>query len=214
MGIFAHPDDEAFGPAGTIATYAKTADVYLICVTDGESEERYKTSTHATLKDIRDKELLASAKVLGVKEVFFLSYKDGGLCNNLYHEIAEKIQKKLDLVTPDTIITFEPRGVSGHVDHIAVTMIATYLWERVKYIKKIMYYCISKEQRDLQGEYFIYMPPGYREDEVDEVVDVSAVWDKKLTAIHKHDSQMADIENFIKKISTIPKRELFLVNEK
>ncbi|MEN9328469.1 MAG: hypothetical protein RI947_1277 [Candidatus Parcubacteria bacterium] len=214
VGIFAHPDDEAFGPGGSLALYARNNNVYLICVTDGESEERYKTSEHSVLKDIRDKELLLSAKVLGVKEVFFMGYKDGALCNNLYHEIADSIQQKLDMLKPDTIITFEPRGISGHIDHIAVAMIATFLWERLSYIKKIMYYCISKAQRAMQGDYFIHFPPGYEEAEVDEVLDVSSEWEKKLEAINKHVSQKADVETFIRQISNIPKKELFLVKEK
>ena len=37
IGIFAHPDDEALGPSGTLATLAKENEVYLICVTSGEA---------------------------------------------------------------------------------------------------------------------------------------------------------------------------------
>ena len=42
VGVFAHPDDEALGPSGTIATLAKDYQVYLICVTSGEAAGRTK----------------------------------------------------------------------------------------------------------------------------------------------------------------------------
>src|SRR6266480_135313 len=92
LGVFAHPDDEAFGPGGTLAILAKTHPVYLICVTNGDAGKNSSKKTQK-LGEIRRDELLASAKIVGVKKVFFLNYKDGTLSNNVYHEIAEKVQK-------------------------------------------------------------------------------------------------------------------------
>src|SRR5579872_864526 len=113
VGIFAHPDDEAFGPGGTLAKFTKEGnDVYVICATNGE------TATGETDKKLgieRQSELKKSCADLGVKKVFFLGYTDGTLCNNLYHEIAEKIRKILQKLQPDILITFEPRGISGHI---------------------------------------------------------------------------------------------------
>src|SRR6185436_20606573 len=99
VAVFAHPDDEAFGSAGTLALLAKEREVYLICVTDGSAGMNSSKKTKA-LAEIRQEELLNSAKVLGIKEVFFLDYKDGSLSNNLYHEIADKIQKILEEIKP------------------------------------------------------------------------------------------------------------------
>lgn len=39
--IFAHPDDEAFGPGGTIALLAKKNDVYILCATKGEAGQHH-----------------------------------------------------------------------------------------------------------------------------------------------------------------------------
>src|SRR5688500_16556268 len=96
--IFAHPDDEAFGPAGSIAKFASERDVYIICVTNGDADDGLtgKKDYAETLGKIRRKELELSAEVLGVKKVFYLEFKDGTLSNNLYHQIADKIEEILE----------------------------------------------------------------------------------------------------------------------
>lgn len=133
VGIFAHPDDEAFGPGGTLALFAKEKDVYVICATSGETATG---TTDATLGKERREELRKSCADLGVKEVFFLDYIDGTLCNNLYHEIAEKVTNILEKLQPETLITFEPRGVSGHIDHITMSMITQFIFPKIPSVKK------------------------------------------------------------------------------
>jgi LmbE family N-acetylglucosaminyl deacetylase len=37
LAVFAHPDDEAFGPGGTLARYAyQGVEIHLLCATRGE----------------------------------------------------------------------------------------------------------------------------------------------------------------------------------
>ena len=37
LAVLAHPDDESFGPGGTLALYAmRGAEVHLVCATRGE----------------------------------------------------------------------------------------------------------------------------------------------------------------------------------
>ncbi|MBI4159549.1 PIG-L family deacetylase [Candidatus Wolfebacteria bacterium] len=79
--IFAHPDDEAFGPGGTIAKLAKKNRVYIICATKGEAGKDSRRKKMGVLHDHRASELVASAKILGVKKVYFLGFKDGTLSN-------------------------------------------------------------------------------------------------------------------------------------
>ena len=92
--IFAHPDDEAFGPGGSIAKFASERDVYLISITNGDAGKS-SNGQSKMLGVIRRKELSASSRILGIKKVFFLNFKDGNLNNNLYHEIALEIEKIL-----------------------------------------------------------------------------------------------------------------------
>jgi N-acetylglucosamine malate deacetylase 2 len=213
VAIFAHPDDEAFGPAGTLALLAKTRDVSLICVTDGAAGMNSSTKT-SSLADIRREELLASAKMLGIKKVFFLHYTDGSLSNNLYHEVAEKIQELLSDIKPELLMTYEHRGVSGHLDHIAVSFITTYVFEKLSFVKELWYFGITEERRKAFDDYYIYFPQGYKESEIDKTMDVSSVWEQKLQSIHAHQSQLHDVEKILAGYHALPKEESFLLYKK
>jgi N-acetylglucosamine malate deacetylase 2 len=213
VGIFAHPDDEAFGPGGTLATLAKEHDVYLICVTNGDAGINSSKKTQE-LGEIRREELLFSSQIVGVKKVFFLNYKDGSLSHNLYHEIADKIKTLIDDIRPDVLLTYEPRGVSGHIDHITTSMIASYLFQKVKYVKELWYFCVTEAFRDTVRNYFIYWPPGYAKKEITKVVDVTDVWEQKIAAIKKHESQKHDVERNLVRFEHLPKEENFIIVKK
>lgn len=212
--IFAHPDDEAFGPSGTIALLAKKRPVYIICVTNGDAGQNSSKATR-DLSMIRKSELRRSANILGVKKVYFLEYKDGCLCNSQYHEIADKITAIVSKLNSDTLMTFELRGITGHIDHVSVSMITTYVFKKLSFIKKLMYYCIGEKHRELEGDdYFIYFPHGYKRHEIDETFHISSVWTKKMDAMRAHGSQKHDGESVRKILEQLPKEEYFLVKTK
>lgn len=213
VGIFAHPDDEAMGPAGTLAILAKDHPVYLICVTNGDAAGRTNAEKEA-IGEVRKEELRKSASVIGAKDVFFLEYRDGELSNNLYHKLAGEIQKKLEEFRPETIVTFEPNGVSGHIDHITVSMISSYLFCHLSFIKKIMYYCLEEKRAARLHDYFIYVPPGYKKSQIHDVVNIKAVWETKLRAMNCHQSQVHDVKTILAQIKDLPKEEYFLVKTK
>jgi len=213
VAIFAHPDDEAFGASGTLALLAKEREVYLICVTDGSEGMNSSKKTQA-LAEIRQEELLNSAKILGIKEVFFLGFKDGSLSNNLYHTIAEKIQKILEEIKPEMLLTDELRGISGHLDHIAVSFITSYVFKRLSFVHELWYYCITEKRAQSVQDYFIYWPPGYKKEEISKTVDVSVVWEQKTEAMYQHESQRHDVERILKEINGLPQEENFIVLKK
>lgn len=212
VGIFAHPDDESFGPGGTIAKLAKKNDVYAICVTGGDAGQNARIRTTRKLSEIRKEEYHKAAKILGIKKSYCLKYEDGTLSNNKYHEIASKIETLLRKIKPDTLITFEPKGVSGHIDHIAVSMITTYIFKKNSWIKKLMYYCIRDTRREeYLDDYFIYFPEGYKMSEIDEEVDTTNTFKQKLDAIKAHKSQKEDGDKIIKSLLKMPPREYFII---
>lgn len=139
FAIFAHPDDESFGPGGTLAKLSKNHDVYIICATSGDI---------GGLGNIREKEIASSTKILGITKIFFLRYGDGALSNSIYHALAKEIQQILDEFNPEKLLTFEPRGISGHIDHVAISMITSLLYEKLDYIRQLWYCGCSQTSRN------------------------------------------------------------------
>ncbi len=215
VAIFAHPDDETFGPGGFLALQAQKRDVYLICVTDGAAGKNSSQTNENNLSLLRKKELTNASRILGIKKVFFFSYSDGTLSNNLYHEIAKNIKDTIRKIEPEILVTFEPHGISGHIDHIAISLITTFVFEKIDSIKKLLYFCMSKaESKEIGKNYFIHFPEGYSKNEIDLVVDVSSVWEKRINALLAHESQKHDSKKLIHYLSKKPKNEFFLVKER
>lgn len=212
--VFAHPDDEAFGPSGTLYKLSQDNDVYILCATKGQAGQDSRSETSESLTSKRAKELKESAKHLGIKKVYFLGFKDGTLSNNLYHALAEKIKTHLELLKPELVITFEPQGVSGHIDHIMVSMVTTFAVKKLSFIKELWYSCIPEDRAAKLVDYFIYFPPGYKKSEIDKTVDVTDVWDIKVKAMRIHESQKPDADKILNSFKNFPKEEYFLVEKR
>ncbi|MBD0384450.1 PIG-L deacetylase family protein [Paenibacillus sedimenti] len=122
--VFAHPDDESFACAGTMAKYRDVGhDIYLICATSGcgGKSGEYQVNCKQELASLREQELLQACSVLGVSDLYLLRYPDGSLANQDIDEMAEKIEIYILQLMPHVIVTFPPNGVTGHRDHIAIS---------------------------------------------------------------------------------------------
>jgi LmbE family N-acetylglucosaminyl deacetylase len=212
LAIFAHPDDEAFGPAGTLALLAKNYDVQLVSVTNGEHGDN--AFDFPELHKVRKEEVIKSANVLGISKVHFLDYEDGSLNNLLYPKITADLMQIVNETHPETIITFEPQGFTGHLDHIAVTSIINHLYYKIDFIKNLLYYCLHEEQRQLISEYFVYFPRGYKNEEIHLSVDIKQVWQQKLKAISAHTSQKKDQDFWVPVFEKCELKEHFIVQSK
>ena len=212
--VIAHPDDEAFGPSGTLALLSKTEDVHVICVTDGDSDPRFHPEGGKGLSDIRADELKASAHALGVSQVHFLHFMDGTLSNNLYHDIAKKLETLVEKYKPSLFVTNELRGVSGHLDHVAVAMVTSFLYRNHPEIDAIWYNCVRKEVSESMKEYFVFFPPGFEREDVDLVVDISSVFTQKIAAASCHVSQQGDVDRTVNRWMKLPREEWFLVEKR
>ena len=135
LAVLAHPDDESFGPGGTLALYAQRGvEVHLVCATRGEAGEvePHHLEGHDSVAGLREQELLCAANILSLAGVHFLDYRDSGmpgsadnqhpqaLVNAPQEEVARRIACWIRQVRPQVVITFDPIGGYRHPDHIAI----------------------------------------------------------------------------------------------
>lgn len=128
MCVLAHPDDESLGTGGTLARYAaEGVETYVVTATRGE-RGRSGTSeplTPEAVGRLREAELRAAARELGVREVCLLGYRDAELDQADAAEAIDRIAAQIERVQPHVVLTFGPDGAYGHPDHIAISQFTT-----------------------------------------------------------------------------------------
>ena len=145
LAVLAHPDDESFGLGGTLALYAsKGYDTYYVCATRGEAgtvDAEYLNGFKDTA-ELRTAELKRAAKILGLKEVFFLGYRDSGMpgteenkhpdaqINHSIDEVAGKVVRYIRELKPEVVLTFDPIGGYKHPDHIHIQKATVLAFEK------------------------------------------------------------------------------------
>lgn len=194
--LFAHPDDETFGPGSTLAKYAAQGhEIYVLCATKGESGQWSKMpSDGRSLAEVREKEHAAAAKILGIKHLEYLGYLDGEISNNNFSEIIPQVVKRTREINPDIILTFDLLGLSGHLDHIAMALIATQAFHEVKTVRKLYYFVQPKSVTDKIWQLTKRRVWGRRNDEITTVIDVKKYLPVKMKASQAHLTQKADYD--------------------
>jgi LmbE family N-acetylglucosaminyl deacetylase len=188
MVIAAHPDDPEFGAGGTIAKWANEGQrvIYVVC-TNGDKGTSDENMTSARLAGIREKEQRAAAGILGVSEVNFLGYPDGGLEDTA--EFRGKLVRFLRLYRPDAVITHDPKlRYMGHRDHrIAGTVAMDAIFP---YSRDHLFYPEHKVEglkpHKVKEVYFTGA------EDPDVFIDISETFAIKARAISCHVSQVGD----------------------
>ena len=134
LAVLAHPDDETFLCGGTLARYASEGvRVSLVCATLGEAGEINDPSLarRDNMGEVRERELRAACRVLGVRDLVVLGYRDSGMdgAEDNQHpdafsradpdEVAVRVAEVMRRLRPQVVLTFDPNGGYGHPDHVA-----------------------------------------------------------------------------------------------
>jgi LmbE family N-acetylglucosaminyl deacetylase len=130
LGVWAHPDDEAYLSAGLMATTRdQGGHVVVATATWGEGGTAGPTKwSPRRVAALRQRELRASLAALGVDEHHWLGYRDG-TCEEVDEAVAvSEVARLLEQVRPEVIVTFGPDGMTGHPDHRAVSQWTTRAW--------------------------------------------------------------------------------------
>jgi LmbE family N-acetylglucosaminyl deacetylase len=127
LGVWAHPDDEAYLSAGLMAEYRRRGDrVVLVTATLGERGTSDPVAwPPERLAVLRERELRASLAALGVDELHLLGFMDGECA---WNDGTDRITELIAEIEPELIVTFGPDGMTGHPDHRAVSAWTTEAW--------------------------------------------------------------------------------------
>lgn len=197
--VAAHPDDAEFGAAGTVARWIREGKtvVYLLC-THGEKGTSDRNMHPEQLAQIREKEQLAAADVLGVSAVVFLRYPDQGLEDTA--EFRKDIVRAIRKYRPDIVVTSDPyRRYLWHRDHRVtgqVVLDAVFPFAR----DHLAYPDLLEEDLEPHKVKEILF---WASEDVNYRVDITATFDLKVAALRCHESQVkelpfADLDSWLK----------------
>lgn len=132
LAVLAHPDDESFGPGGTLAKYAaQGVEVHIAICTDGAAgsvTEEFETS-RGQLAEIRREELEAAVAILGGR-LHMLGFRDSGYIGDPANNDPQafmnidggqatwRVVQLIRTIRPQVVITHDETGGYFHPDHI------------------------------------------------------------------------------------------------
>lgn len=134
MSIHAHPDDQDFTVAGTLAKWSRTGcKIVSVIITSGDSgsnDPSKLASYKPELARLREDEQRAANKVLGIQDTVFLHYPDGELMPTV--QLRKDLTRQIRRFKPEVVVAGDPTGwfygneYINHPDHRAAAEAATY----------------------------------------------------------------------------------------
>ncbi|WP_345610695.1 PIG-L deacetylase family protein [Pseudonocardia adelaidensis] len=204
LGVWAHPDDEAFLSGGLMAA-ARDAGRRVVCVT-ATLGERGTTDPRRWPPDrlgrVRRHELDASLAALGVEEHHLLGITDGTCATQPRDAVVDRLAGIIDAVAPDTIVTFGPDGLTGHEDHQTVSAWTTAACSAVAPDTRLLYATTTEEfvegWEPAREAFDVFLADGLplRTPESELAVHLrldSTVLDRKVVALRAQATQMAGL---------------------
>ncbi len=181
-----HADDAEGGVGGTVIKWVQEgkAVVYVVC-TNGDKGTNDPNVKPEELVKIRQKEQLAAADILGVRDVIFLPYPDQNIEDT--PEVRKEFVRLIRMYRPHTVVTTDPYR--------------RYLWHRDHRITgQLVLDAIFPYARDLYA-YPDLIEQGVMPHKVVEIllwasedpnywVDITDVFDTKVKALRCHKSQV------------------------
>jgi LmbE family N-acetylglucosaminyl deacetylase len=196
MTIQAHPDDQEFGIAGTLARWAKAGcEITCVVITSGDSgsnNPEHGADYKATLASIREAEQTAANDVIGIRNTVFMRYPDGELEPTV--ALRRELTKLIRREKPDVVVAGNPEAFFygseyiNHPDHRAAARAAC---EAVfpSAGSRLMFADLLAEGFEPHNVKRLYIHGTEKEDTW---VDITDTIDIKIAALRKHVSQLGD----------------------
>ena len=194
MSIHAHPDDQDFTVAGTLAKWAKAGcEIITVIITDGSAgsnDPQHGPDYKPTLARIRADEQRAANALLGIKETIFLGYPDGELVATI--ALRKELTRLIRRIKPDAVVIGDPTAVFygdryiNHPDHRAAAEAALYAVFPSAGSRPIFMDLLDEglEMHEVKRLYI------HGSEQPDTWVDITDTLDLKIKALQQHESQI------------------------
>ncbi len=189
--VMAHPDDCDFGAGGSIALWTSLGIHVSYCIiTNGDQGGEESGIPLEEMAKVRQKEQRDAGKALGVEDITYLNYRDGWLAPSM--ELRKDIVKAIRIAKPDRLICQSPernyeRVFASHPDHLAAgetSVQAVYPDARNPFAFTDLKEAGFEPWR--VREVWMTGSPN-----PNHFVDITQTFDKKIAALHAHESQTA-----------------------
>lgn len=204
LGIWAHPDDEAYLSGGLMAI-ARNHGSRVVCVTATRGElgtSDPETWPPEQLAAERTGELARCLAILGVTEHHWLGYRDGECAAVRASDAIARLCELIGEVRPDTVLSFGPDGITGHPDHQAVSAWTAAAFDRAAPAGARLLQAAAAERRAarwsaLNASLGIF-PPGYPVGTPDQQLSVDLMLDpdtasRKVRALAAQETQTSEL---------------------
>ncbi len=205
LTVYAHPDDESFGPAAALAKYARQgARIYGVFFTRGEQGEPTITPAPSPqeLGRLRERDLNDATRAIGYYRVDVLDYGDGSLPSVPGEVLKRHVLDAMLAYRPDVVLTFGPGGITRHGDHVAVHEATRQAFEQAQEQglgpRELYYDAVPPERA---AEMHIEDVPDGRPNTWIDVAETQAV---KLEALRCHARHIADARERVKQLEQQP----------
>lgn len=192
LAIFAHPDDETFRCGGTLALLSQHGvRVQVLTATRGQAGSRGNPPLCAPeeLPAVRENELRCACSALGIQPPILFDYQDGQLAKADPEQLAAQILQVVKETRPQVMLTFGADGLSGHPDHIAIGFAAAEAFRRADDVSALYTLAVPRSLAESLGMRQICV---VADESITVTVDISAVWDAKMSAIRCHRTQLGE----------------------
>lgn len=211
--VVAHPDDDAYGAAGSVALHADEDDFrfVLIHATRGELGDIREgfPATRETLGEIRQGEDEAAWLALGrvPDRHEWLGFPDGGVADDVpFDDLVDAVAEILEEEQPAVVVTFGPDGIFGHPDHITIGAATDAAFARLRKdgdaFQRLVHGAVPQsiferwnQQRADLGLYTFdptqtYHMRGVPDDQIGVTVDCRTVTRRIVAGLRQHKSQL------------------------
>lgn len=181
-----HYDDNDIAAAGILTQLAKNgAEVFYLTVTNDLMGVVDSSLSDDDAAEALKRDQFAAAKIVGVKEQYWLGYPDAGEYD--YFAVRRDLLKYIRMLKPDFVFTCDPwLTYEGHRDHIQTGLAAS---------EAVMFAGLTKiassdpkvdsayEPHDINGIAFYFTrEPNF-------IADISSTWEDKIGALRCYEAQ-------------------------